>query len=102
MDPITQGADTTNTVLHLQWTMPNDAGAPIVGYVVKYKLVEETSYQELLSNYNQLSYKITQDVIEGASYMFIAKAVNKWGLAERWSEPMTILAATVPQTVTGV
>jgi hypothetical protein len=39
--------------------MPNDAGAPIVGYIVKYKLVEEASYQELLSNYNQLSYKIT-------------------------------------------
>jgi len=82
--------------------MPNDAGAPIVGYVVKYKLVEEASYQELLSNYNQLSYKITQDVIEGALYMFIAKSFNKWGLAEKWSEPTTILAATVPQIVTEV
>jgi ABC-type microcin C transport system permease subunit YejB len=41
-------------------------------------------------------------VIEGESYMFIAKAVNKWGQADEWSEATTILAATVPKVVTGV
>ena len=34
--------------------------------------------------------------------MFIAKAVNKWGQADDWSEPTTILAANVPEIVTGV
>jgi hypothetical protein len=31
--------------------------------------------------------------------MFIARAVNKWGPATLWSEPTTILAATVPEIV---
>ena len=34
--------------------------------------------------------------------MFIAKATNKWGSADHWSEVTTILAATVPEIVTGV
>lgn len=29
--------------------------------------------------------------------MVIAKAVNKWGPGIEWSDPTTILAATVPQ-----
>jgi len=55
-----------------------------------------------VTNYNQLSFKMTTNVIEGEKYMFIAKAVNKWGFAELWSNPTTIFAATVPSIVTNV
>ena len=34
--------------------------------------------------------------------MFIAKAVNKWGPGIEWSEPTTVLAATLPQKVSGL
>ena len=102
MDPITQGSATTNTVIELLWTEPDDAGSPVIGYVVKYKLVEESDYQELVSNYNLQSYQITHDVIEGAQYQFIARAVNKWGYAAEWSEPTTILAATTPEQTDGL
>lgn len=102
MDPITQGAETTNTVIHIEWTMPDDAGSPVIGYIIKYKFTTDEAYQELVSNYNQLSYKITLDVVEGAEYMFIGKAVNKWGQASEWSDPVTILAATVPEAVSVV
>ncbi len=39
---------------------------------------------------------MTTNVTEGEKYMFIAKAVNKWGIAELWSNPTTIYAATIP------
>jgi hypothetical protein len=49
-----------------------------------------------------LEYKITHDVIEAATYSIIIKAENKWGYAQEFSSPCTILAATVPEQVTGL
>lgn len=82
--------------------MPDDAGSPIISYTIQYKLESEESYKDLVTNYNQLSFKMTTNVTEGEKYMFIAKAVNKWGIAELWSNPTTIYAATVPNQVTNV
>jgi len=59
-------------------------------------------FYDLVTNYNQLAYQITTNIIEGASYEFIAKAVNKWGEASEWSDVTTILAATTPKQVENV
>jgi hypothetical protein len=38
-------------------------------------------------------------VIEGATYDFKIKALNRWGEAEFWSNPVSILAASEPYQV---
>lgn len=49
-----------------------------------------------------MSFLLTNNVVEGASYMFIAKAINSWGQADFWSPATTILAATAPGQTTSV
>lgn len=71
MQAVIQGYETTNTVIHLQWLEPEQGGSQILGYIVYYKLVGDSIYEELVgevSGYNQLEYSITHGVIEGASY----------------------------------
>ena len=82
MLPIVQGGDTTNILIALEWFEPDNGGTAILGYIIYYKRVEDNEYVELLgetSSYDELSYKITFGVVEGANYAFIAKAVNRWG-----------------------
>lgn len=102
MSAIVKGVSTSNLAIALEWTAPDNGGTPITGYVVMYKFSYETEYYLLVKNYNQLQYQLTNNVVEGASYMFIAKAENSWGLADEWSHPTTILAATTPAQITTV
>jgi hypothetical protein len=102
MQACLQVSDTTNTVVSFEWTEPDNGGSDILGYVIASKFIGEEDFVELASNYNELYFQITQDVVEGAEYQFIIKAENRWGYAEEWSEPCTILAATWPTEVTDV
>jgi hypothetical protein len=92
-------------LIHLQWSEPDDGGSPILGYIVYYKLVGAAAYEELVgevSGFTLLEYRITHGVIEGASYEFIVKAINRWGESTWFSDPTVILAATIPGQVLNV
>lgn len=55
-------------MIALNWTVPDDGGSVILGYIVYYKKIEEKEYIPLIgdnSTYNELSYLITYGVIEG-------------------------------------
>jgi hypothetical protein len=96
---ITQGSDTTNVLIHLEWLEPDTGGSQIISYIVYYRMVGEPDFVELIgeqSSFTELEYRITHGVVEGGFYEFKAKAINRWGLSYWWSDVTTILAATTP------
>ena len=102
MNPVTQTEDTSNTQISFEWSEPDNGGSPVTGYIVYFKKVDDEAYQLLVggtSNFNDLSYIVSFGIIEGVEYQIIVKAANRWGIAEQFSDPTTILAATTPSQV---
>lgn len=105
MDPPTEGADTTDSQVVVEWSAVTDAGLPTGNSAI-------TSYELLwdngdsgLSTFFQLT--LTSDlatshtivgVTEGASYRFIIRAVNVYGTGVDSTEA-TIRASDVPSRV---
>lgn len=99
MNPVVQTEDTSNTQISFEWSEPDNGGSPVTGYIVYFKKVDDEEYQLLVggaSNFNELNYIVSFGIIEGVEYQVIVKAANRWGVAESFSDPTTILAATTP------
>jgi hypothetical protein len=48
MSIIVNGPETTNEVIHLKWTEPDNGGSPVLGYIVYYKQVGDSEFTELV------------------------------------------------------
>ena len=106
MSQIQQGLDTSNDEIELLWQPPSDdGGSPILGYMVYFKKGSSGAYSELIgeiSSYTDLDYKITLGLVEGETYYFKAKAQNRWGFSNDWSDEVGILVAREPEKTTGL
>ena len=63
------------------------------------------AYSELIgeaSSFADLDYKITLGLVEGETYYFKAKAQNRWGFSNEWSDETGILVAKEPERTTGL
>ena len=68
----------------VRWIQPDDGGADITGYVIKYgdDKTDENNYptEEIAGNRND--FQFTRQLVEDTKYQFAVAAVNKTGLGE--------------------
>ena len=53
MQSCVQQSETTNNVVALEWSEPDNGGSQITGYIVASKFVEELDFVQLVTNYQE-------------------------------------------------
>jgi hypothetical protein len=105
MDPPTEGADTTDSQVVIEWTAVTSAGLPTGNSAVtSYELLWDngdaglTTFVQLTLSTDLATSHTIVGVTEGASYRFVVRAVNVYGTGDDSTEA-TIRASDVPSRV---